>query len=429
MKIFDQIDLQIRTKIDGLFTIGVDKIGEAYLASDADLNDDTQYEWQSILNGVLSLSLRRGVDTYTGAYALPIVNVGSLHVRSTNQLLDPVHNKYLQPKSKIRLILKGVTPVTIFQGRVDNIFIDYRSDQQKPLISFDVMDPVADLQGTMTQLSGISTSASHTWSERINEILSNGGRTESAGTKQLVRNIYGGSTTHGFWDDNRTIWEALTLASNTEGGFIYFDKNNELNCYASEQIPDNEPTMIFSNINPEAVNYGFKNISVDYNTASIINEVQVSNSWGYTKSVLTQEEDPELYYPEGKWVTVTEIKTEAEGPYRDQASINKHGTHALNLDTNFNLSGGKEELVTWANRIINKWKNPSTLVKEIEWNAKNDIFSAAGMDILESVAIEYQTENTGFTTELTVIGIQMEIDADQDTWRVKYILFPRSRFI
>lgn len=426
MKIFDQIDLQIRTKIDGLFTIGVDKIGEAYLASDADLNDDTQYEWQSILKGVLSLNLHRGVDSYTGAYALPIVNVGSLHVISTNQLLDPVHNKYLQPKSKIRLILKGETPITIFQGRVDNIFIDYRSDQEKPLISFDVMDPISDLQGTMTKLSGISTSASHTWSERINEILSNGGRTTSAGPKQLIRNIYGGSTTHGFWEDNQTIWEALTLASNTEGGFIYFDKNNELNCYASEEIPDNEPTMLFSNINPEAVNYGFKNISVDYNTSSIINEVQVSNTWGYTKTSYDQEQIGDDF---GVWTTVTEVKTEAEGPYRDQASINKHGTHALNLDTNFNLANGKEELSTWANRIINKWRNPSTLVKEIEWNAKNDIPNAAGMDILDSVNIEYQTENTGFTTELTVIGIQMEINADQDTWRVKYILFPRSRFI
>jgi hypothetical protein len=98
MKIFDEIDLQIRTKIDGVFILGQSSLGQAYLATDADLNDDTQYEWQSILNGVLSMSLRRGVDSYTGAYSLPIVNVGSLHVISTNQMLDPVHNPYLQPR-------------------------------------------------------------------------------------------------------------------------------------------------------------------------------------------------------------------------------------------------------------------------------------------------------------------------------------------
>ena len=426
MKIFDQIDLQIRTKIDGVFIIGTDRVNEAYLASDADLNDDTQYEWQSILDGVLSLNLKRGVDSYTGAYALPVANVGALHVISTNESLDPVKNKYLQPRSKIRLIHRDSPSNPIFQGRVDNIYIDYRSDQQKPLISFDVMDPIAELQGTMTKLSGISTSSSHTWSERINEILSNGGRTVSAGPKQLVRNIYGGSTTHGFWEDNRTVWEALTLASNTEGGLIYFNKNNELECYASEEIPSYGPIMEFSNVDPTAINYGFKNISVDYNTQSIINQVQVANTWGYTKTTYDQEAIGDDY---GVWTTVTNIETKPKGPYYDQASVNKHNAHALNIDTNFYLGNGEEELETWANKILGKWKNPSTLVKEIEWNAKNDINAAVTGDILDEVSIEYQTETLGFERVLTIIGIQMEINADQDTWKVKYILFPRSRFI
>jgi len=134
MKLLDELDLQIRTKIDGVFIIGTDRVNQAYLASDSDLNDDTQYEWASIMNGVLSMSLRRGVDSYTGAYALPIINVGSLHVISNNQALDPTQNQYLQPRSKIRLIRKGETPTVIFQGRVDNIYIDYRSDQQKPFV-------------------------------------------------------------------------------------------------------------------------------------------------------------------------------------------------------------------------------------------------------------------------------------------------------
>lgn len=426
MNLLDELDLQIRTKIDGVFIIGSDRIAEAYLASDADLNDDSQYEWQSIMNGVLSMSLRRGVDTYVGAYALPIINVGTLHVISNNQALDPTQNQYLQPRSKIRLIRKDPSNTLIFQGRVDNIYIDYRSDTQKPLISFDIMDPVGELQGTMTKLSGISTSQDHDWEERINEILSNGGRTVAAGPKQLIRNIYGGNTSHGYWEDNKTIWEALTLASNTEGGFIYFDKNNELNCYASEEIPAATPSIYFSNVDENAVIYGFKNISVDFNTQSIINQVQVTNSWGYQTTRYDQEVIGEDF---GEWVTVTAVDIKPKGPYSADASINKNGTHALNVNTNFNLKNGDSELESWANKILNKWKNPSTLVKEIEWNAKDDLDNAAGIDILDVVSIEYQTETLGFTKELTIIGIQMEINADQDTWRVKYILFPRSRFI
>ena len=175
-----------------------------------------------------------------------------------------------------------------------------------------------------------------------------------------------------------------------------------------------------------AVIYGFKNISVDFNTQSIINQVQVTNSWGYQTTRYDQEVIGEDF---GEWVTVTAVDIKPKGPYSADASINKNGTHALNVNTNFNLKNGDSELQAWANKILNKWKNPSTLVKEIEWNAKDDLDNAAGIDILDVVSIEYQTETLGFTKELTIIGIQMEIDADRDTWRVKYILFPRSRFI
>jgi len=427
MKIYDEIDLQIRTQKENVFIIGESRIKEAYLASEAELANDSLYEWDSILKGVLSLSLKRGVDTYTGAYALPIANVGTLHVRSTNQSLDPSVYKYLQPRSKVRLVLKNDgNTVTIFQGRVDNIYIDYRSDQSKPIISFDVMDPIAELQATMTKLSGISSSSKQTWSERITEILSNGGRTATEGPTQTQRAIYGGITTHGFWEDNRTIWEALTLASDTEGGFIYFDKDNVLQCYASDNIPDAGPTMFFSNTDPAAVNYGFKNISVDYNTASIINQVQVTNAYGDTVQSYVLDAIGTEY---GHWETSTVIKTEAKGPYEDQGSVNKYGAHAMNIKTNFDLNVGEGELSSWADKIISKWKNPSTLIKEIEWDAKNDSFHAASMDLLDVVDIEYSTDKVSLNKELSVIGIQMEISADQDTWRVKYILFPRSRFI
>ena len=54
------------------------------------------------------------------------------------------------------------------------------------------------------------------------------------------------------------------------------------------------------------INYGFKNISVDYNTQSIINQVQVANTWGYTKTTYDQEQIGDTY---GVWTTVTNIET------------------------------------------------------------------------------------------------------------------------
>lgn len=419
MKINDYIDLEIRTQIDGGFVLGQSKLAEHYLLSDADLANDALFEWQSIIDQVLSISMKRGVDTYTGAYALPISNVGVMHVRTVNRLLDPNTNRYLQPRSKVRLIHKNDgNPVVIFQGRVDNLYVDYRSDVQKPLISFDVMDPIAELQNTMTKLSGLG-SGNQTWSQRINEIMSNGRQDE-----RPVDIIGGGTTKHGYWEDNQSVWEALELASNTEGGFIFFDKAGTMKCYASEEIPEEASIIDFSNLDDAPV--GFKNIAIDFNTESVINEVQVSNQWGYIKYEFDADEISETY---GTSIETTEIENKAKGPFRNVAQINKYGTHALNTQTNFHLSPNEDQLETWANKILTKWKEATTIVKEIEWDAFKNPVVAGAAELLDQVSIEYQTPSISFNKDLAVIGIQHEINYDANTWKVKYILFPRSRFI
>lgn len=419
MRINDQIDLEIRTSIDGGFVLGQSKLAEHYLLSDQDLANDALFEWQSIIDQVLSISMKRGVDTYTGAYALPSASVGTMHVRTINRTLDPNTNKYLQPRSKVRLIHKNNgNPVTIFQGRVDNLFVDYRSDVEKPLISFDVMDPIAELQNTMTKLSGLS-SGNQTFAQRINEIMSNARQDE----KPLT--IHGGGITkHGYWDDNSTVWEALTLASNTEGGFIYFDRAGRMQAYASEQIGEAPSIISFSNDTDAPV--GYKNIAIDFNTDSVINEVQVSNQWGYIKYEFDADLISETY---GSSVETTLIENKPKGPFRNVAQINKYGTHALKVDTNFHLSPNEDQLETWANKILTKWKEATTIVKEIEWDGFKSPAVAGNAELLDQVSIEYQTPTISFSKDLVIIGIQHEINYDANTWKVKYILFPRSRFI
>jgi hypothetical protein len=431
MKLNDEIDLEIRTAIEAGFILGQSKLAEHYLLSDKDLENDALFEWQSIIDQCLSISVKRGVDTYTGAYALPLPSVGVMHVRTVNRQLDPNIYRYLQPRSKIRLIHKNNgNPVVIFQGRVENLFVDYRSDVQKPLISFDVMDPIGQLQNTMTELSGLS-SGNQTWSERINEIMTNGRLANEPVTIPKV--IHGGGITkHGYWEENLTVWEALELASNTEGGFIYFDKAGTMQCYASEEIgAGTTPIMKFSNrradeegFDPNA--YSYKNISIDYNTESVINEVQVSNTWGYIKYEFDADIISENY---GESIETTLIETKPKGPFRAVAQINKYGTHALKVDTNFHLSPNEEQLESWANKILNKWKEASTIVKEIEWDAFKNPAIAGSVELLDDVDIEYSTEAVSFDKNLTIIGVQHEINNEANTWKVKYILFPRSRFI
>jgi hypothetical protein len=222
MKLQDELTLELRTFVDGLFTLGTDRINLAVIASDEQLMDDNLYEWTEIMDGVLSIDIKRGVDTYTGAYALPVPSVGVMHIVTRNKTLDPNVNIYMVPKTKVRLRRGNEV---IFQGRMNNQFVDYRSDKDNPLISFDVMDPIADLQMTTTNYQALSAHGNQSWNQRITTLFSN------AGKEDLPKNIYGGGKIrHGYWEDDSTLWEALVLASNTEGGFIFYDKEGVLNC-------------------------------------------------------------------------------------------------------------------------------------------------------------------------------------------------------
>jgi hypothetical protein len=415
MKLQDELTLELRTFIDGLFTLGSDRLNEAVIATDAELMDDTQYEWTDILDGVLSINIKRGVDSYTGAYALPVTNVGVMHIVTTNKAVDPNVNPYMVPKTKVRL-RRG--DEIIFQGRMNNQFVDYRSDRDNPLISFDVMDPIADLQQTMTKLSSISAHGSQTWNSRINTLFSN------AGKEDLPKSIYGGGKVkHGYWDESKTLWEALILASNTEGGFLFYDKNGTLKCYASETIPVGTTRMEFNN--EDTSKYGYKNIALDYNIQSTINEVQSSNTYGYFSREFQEDADAGI----GAFVTTEKIVTDVMDPVRRQALINRYGTHALNVNTNFNLEDDANFHTSWANSILNKWQTPTALVKEIEWDGKKNPSIAASSEILDRIKVHHKTDSFTYEETLTTIGIQHTFNADQDTWRVKLILFPRSRFI
>ena len=415
MKLQDELTLELRTFVDGLFTLGSDRINLAVIASDAQLMDDNLYEWTEIMDGVLSIDIKRGVDTYTGAYALPVPSVGVMHIVTRNKTLDPNVNIYMVPKTKVRLRRGNEI---IFQGRMNNQFVDYRSDKDNPLISFDVMDPIADLQQTTTKLSSITANGSQTWNGRITSLFSN------AGKEDLPKTIHGGGKIkHGYWEDDRTLWEALVLASNTEGGFIFYDKDGTLQCYASETIPVGTTLMEFNN--EDTTKYGYKNIALDYNIQSTINEVTGTNKYAYyTKEF---QEDPETFY--GEFKTVEKIVSDVMEPKRRQALINRYGTHAMNVETNFNLAEDENFHTTWANNILNKWQKPTPLVKEIEWDGKKNPSIAASSEILDRIKIHHKTESFTYEETLTTIGVQHTFNADQDTWRVKFILFPRSRFI
>lgn len=415
MKLQDELTLELRTFVDGLFTLGTDRINLAVIASDAQLMDDNLYEWTEIMDGVLSIDIKRGVDTYTGAYALPVPSVGVMHIVTRNKTLDPNVNIYMVPKTKVRLRRNDEI---IFQGRMNNQFVDYKSDRDNPLISFDVMDPIADLQMTTTKLSSITANGSQTWNGRITSLFSN------AGKEDMPKTIHGGGKIkHGYWEDDRTLWEALILASNTEGGFLFYDKDGTLQCYASETIPTGTTLMEFNNEDP--TKYGYKNIALDYNIQSTINEVSGTNKYAYYAKEF--QEDPETFY--GEFKTVEKIVTDTMEPKRRQALINRYGTHAMNVETNFNLAEDENFHTTWANNILNKWQKPTPLVKEIEWDGKKNPSIAASSEILDRIKIHHKTDSFTYEETLTTIGVQHTFNADQDTWRVKLILFPRSRFI
>lgn len=399
MRLNDTLVLQIKSAAEGRFTLGSSALGESYLASNSDLINDTAYDWVDVIEGTQSMRLVRGVNAFAGVEALPIASAGSLRVVTTNRLLDPYNSPYMKPKKQMRL--RTVDGDLIFRGKVDNISVDYRSDKSDPIISFDIVDPIADLQQASTKLDELSNNK--TWSQRINEILNNSKKST------IERTVTGGgSIKHSYWGDNKTVWEALVLAQTTESGFIYFDRNNEMQAYGKGAfVPSPTPWMEFSNINTNKL--GYKDIIVDANSDSVINEIQVSNA--------------ELF--EGEPVY------EILGPYRRNVSINTYGAHVYNANTNFYRGAtgtDNTQVEAWANNILNKNSTPQIIVKEITWDGKKDPYSAALSEIGDTIGIEYVSEYLSIDRNLTIVGIEHNITADDDKWRVTFTLFEQGRF-
>lgn len=431
MKVTDFIRIQLKTKITDKFELGTSVLGGEDLSSDVYVNDPDNYYWQDVTPKVLSISTKRGVDNYTGATAIPVVGPGIMHIRTTNHLLDPKYYSFLKPRQEVRLInIEDETHPVIFQGKIDNIQVDYRSDNEYPLIAFDVVDPIGLLQQASIQLTSLAYSANRNWNHRVTEILTNANKLDIIGKDKIDLSVVGGGDIkHGYWEQNRTALEALQLAQLTEGGFVYFDKNNVMNAYGKGSVPASQAVSLeFSNT--DFTKMGYKNIVLDYNSESIVNEIQVSNEWGYTKQEWNEDADAGL----GAFEPVIFIENKAQGPYRDEASINRYGTRSFSVDTNFDLGAGDTQLKAWADDILANNITPQTIVREIEWDGKKNAAKATSIEILDSIHIQHtnkklEPELEIINTDYQIIGIQHELQADSDTWRVKYILFEHGRFV
>ena len=462
-KVTSLIALQLKTQITDRFIVGTSVLAGATskLSTDIYANDPNNYFWDDVTVGVLSITTKRGVDAYTGAQPIPTVSPGVMHVRTTNQLLDPKYYPYLKPRQEMRLVYLGdPSHPVIYQGKVDNIIVDYVADREKPLIQFDVVDPVGLLQQAKVKLTSLAYSANRTWNHRINEILTNANKLDILNKDKITVDIVkGGLTKHGYWDGDMTVLEALQLANNTECGFVYFDKNNILHAIGgpanyNEFVSGSQGLMnstvsgqSFTNLQSGVDEYaegtsgmlGYKNILIDYNSSAVVNQVVFQNQWGYTTTTVEADPTGEYFYANN---TTEFVENEATAPYNNDASINTYGTHALTVNTNFDLSvptPNIQRMNETALMILAKNVSPGAIAREIEWDGKQNLDWAVNSEILDKVYILHRNkkikkeQNNNQFVELdadySIIGIQHEFQADEDTWRVKYILFEPTRFL
>lgn len=341
-------------------------------------------QWVTYTDGLISASIIRGVEEYTGPLIQP--EVGQLTITSRNADLDPYNNNNIRYNAKIRL---NAGSTRIFTGRIEGIDVQYRPKDEPPIITINAFD----LIGTMYKhkLSDEFVSTQQYWSttDLLQELSSSD---EVAEWQNYVISTDGLSYAEGPIALGTTVYEALNTRVKTDLGFYFANARNEIEYYRR----DRDAALHPFNARPAAITFdyygnetSYTGISLNDGFEKIVNEVLITGTGNFdtTEIAVTAGDSVALW---GKTAANAQLATD------DIASLQAIG-----------------------NEILVEMGEPIREIYKISWDATLNPDVAKTIDIMDNIHINHRINaNTSIDRKYGVVGIKHEINAD--SWLITY---------
>lgn len=381
-------------------------------------------------DGILGIDIVRGVDEYEGVYQAP--DVGQLILTTRNELADPNVTSAVRFNSLIQVYgtkIENGPLVLIYEGYVTDINVEYRPQNQPPLITINAVDQIGMIQRhkftkdfqaylnstygddgvTLTELFTALNSAYYSATGKI-EIPN------FYATTSLMENHSPGTLVEGRAaveaGDNAYEFIVQLMQSSLMQMHVKVDGSLYLYPHFKRDpdyfyYPSGYPEGTTVHFKSDGTGSSYKTINIDDGFDRTINQVFFQNT--------------DKQYSSGNVV----ITTSDWGPYNSSTSINTWNSTAIELDTYINGASNliEDTFNKVGNDIIQLDGNSALEAKTISWDALSNYTPSPTIDPFYQYNVHIYHKVTDLITidkYYEVCGIRHSIT--ESDWIITYVL-------
>ena len=318
--------------------------------------------WINLTSSTMNIRIDRGVDTRQGVSVRPVA--GTLTATVVDPTWDALHNKMIGLTTLIR-VRAGSEPV--FVGTITSISTTYNADGV-PQIDVEAADGIAALNSVH-----LPARPAETFGERVNAV---------GQAADLVVQIPAPGGNQTATDDTRTALETLYLAGDTEAGWTFIDRHNQVHAWqraAADTL--GTPTVLFSDDHTVPGHVCVMAVQTSMDTSEVVNQLQVRNL-----RYDTTDPDPTRH----RYVTDTH-------DYTSPASERYYGVARTSVTT----AMADSDLTAYQSFVFTRYDTPERKIHALEY--VTDEFTAPGVppvaliDVADVVRIQLDPQAVNAT--------------------------------
>lgn len=368
---------------NNLFILDQSQLDREYIGR---VGNDATTKWDDVLEYVTSVKIDRGAKaTATGSE----VEVALCTIEAKGVFLDPNFNQLIKHGAPVRLITS--TGTVFFTGVIRNV----TTREAKPnasnrdgqvYVTLYVRDSVYNLANVTR--NGVTANP---FNQRIDDLLSASG---------LMYNRVGGTKSLAQTDFDGNLVEHLQLATDSDGGYWFIDRNGVIQIVGGDVAASNTPVASFygrKQADPTVLYY--TDAPGSYNSSVTVNKLSIEN--------LTMGVDDS-----GDPVGVT-----TKYQFVDDTSIASWGPTSAGIKTNLVNASDVTALGT---AVLNANKTPQNIVSSVTWIGTKNVEKAATFEPYQVVTVQRENGYYEEIAQYRIMGIIHEIDGYQ--WTVTLTL-------